>query len=193
MDDPPPPYQAVEHAPYQGNMNQQPPVMTKSSRHAAGPRVQLQAGGNVQTQAGLSQEAKFSLKAILQMVKAKILPGSVVSDDEFAISIGKIFANGWVPGAFCEGERAIHKNNAPRSTKRERQAGADVNLMVEIKCKGQVGFSLRDGKSRIVSMDAPVTWICSMADGYFHAMQRNDQFMNLNVHRYNMKQAVYIC
>lgn len=74
-----------------------------SSILAAGPRIILLPGGTIQQKLTLSNDAKINLKAVLVEVKARLLPGSQVSDAELTQWINMIYADGWQPGQFCEG------------------------------------------------------------------------------------------
>lgn len=84
-------------------------------------------------------------------------------------------------------------NVTNNSTCQSAQAGAAVNLLVEHKKGGHVSLSFRDQKCTIIHGDCKISWDGALADGYFHAMRRNDQFQGSTVHRYNLLQTVYIC
>lgn len=64
--------------------------------------IVLQPGGIIQDRANLTDEAKESMRDVLQLVKNRILPDSAVSDEEFRKFLDLIFANDWQPGRFCE-------------------------------------------------------------------------------------------
>lgn len=233
MDDSPPPYDVV--APMaQAVAPDNPPGLTVSSSQAAGPRVLLQPGGTLQERVALTDEAEFSLKDVIQTIKHAILPGVLVTDQEFHKWIDMIYADDWHPGKFCEGgsdrmtrrsandcaytlgtlretlqisakragkprprsfsEHRVHSQTAPRATEWWRRAGAPVRLLVEHKQHGIVSFSLRDHKFSIIQADAKVNYNGGgMAEAYFHAMRRNDEFMASAVHRFNLLQGIYIC
>ena len=89
--------------------------------------------------------------------------------------------------------RKSYQATAPRATQPWRQAGAPVKVFVEHPANGLVTFSYRDSRNSIIHGNAEIIWDCTVADGYFHAMRRNDQFMASKVHSYNLLQAVYIC
>lgn len=80
-----------------------PPGLIRSSSQAAGPRILLRAGGIVQARNTLSDEAKMSIRAILQQAKSKTEPGSIVTDAELEKFLDLVFADQWSPGKFCEG------------------------------------------------------------------------------------------
>lgn len=199
----------------------------------ANPRILLQPGGTIQTRAALGQEAKTSIKDVLQEVKSKIQPDIAVTDEEFEEWLGLIYADDWEPGEFCEAadesmtrrsvndcaytigmlrsslpatprsagrrqprnplQRRIYQATAPRATQPWRRVGAAVKVFVEHNAEGLVTFSYRDSRNAIIHNDAQINWHCTVAEGYFHAMRRNDVFMGSKVHRYNLLQAVYIC
>lgn len=70
---------------------------------SAGPMIGLEPGGTIQDRANLTDQAKESIRDVLELVKRRILPDSAVNDQEFRKFIDLIFANEWQPGKFCEG------------------------------------------------------------------------------------------
>lgn len=81
-----------------------PPGLTVSSSQAACPRVLLGPGGTFEERVILTDDAEFSLKGVLQIIKNAILPGKRVIDQEFRKWIDMTYAENWHPGKFCEGE-----------------------------------------------------------------------------------------
>lgn len=220
MDDPPAPDEAIAPMPQATGSSDQPGVPV-SSTEAAGPRIMLQQGGTLQERAALSDEAESSLKSVLQEIKGRILPGVLVTDQEFRKWIDMIYADDWHPGQFCEGgddsmtRRTAEdcpyigtlretvqpilghpgSSAAAHRTYWQRQAGAPVRLSVDHSKDGRVWFTLRDlDMADIFAGVAQVNFIGDGdVDAYFQAMHRNDEFMASKVHKYNMTQGVYIC
>lgn len=60
-------------------------------------------GGKRQTREIIRDEAKFSLKTVLQSFKSRLLPGIRATEDEFRKWKDMIYAANWQPGQFCEG------------------------------------------------------------------------------------------
>lgn len=218
MDDQPQPYEAIAPLP-QAVGGADRPGEPLSSTQAAGPRIMLQPGGTLQERATLSDEAKYSLKSVLQEIKCRILPGVLVTNQEFRKWVDMIYADDWHPGQFCEGgdDRMTRRtaedcpyigtlretlqmgpgwgaSELARRIHWQKQAGAPVRLSVEHK-EGYVSFLFRGQEMAIFSGDAQVDYyICdSGVDAYFSAMHQNDNFMTSRVHKYNITQGVYIC
>lgn len=101
MDDPPPPYAAVDPMALAAQPNNR-PASPVSPSQAAGPMIVLQPGGIIQDRANLADDVQESLRDVLELVKHRILPDSAVSDEEFSKFLDLVFAGGWQPGQFCE-------------------------------------------------------------------------------------------
>ena len=158
-------------------------------------------GWSFSSPAGVPEDCKVSLRALLAEAKNRLLPGQPVTDGDFDRFLTWVFRD-WVPGTrpqppskagqfpdlpdtSCEigtlaetcvpGPKSKQNNEA---VKPHRQVGQPVYLKVDYQKGRGFSFSFRDSRSGFISKTHPVHWVLvkSEFEGYLEAMGRYDSF-----------------